>query len=498
MQEYSTTASASGSEFGRSGASPDVDTSLSPSENTARAAADPDVAAGLEEPAIGTGAAAETAPKTSNNPTQMHEFTDSMTSHSQSSTPKRVLKFKGIEEMARTSKDTATYWKPPFEVQEGSESSIEAIMRRAEHVRSPLAAIPLPNGSAPFGTTDELFGRIQNTIAAQALVSAQTSAMLSFWTISTWFSDGLSLAPGLVIVGPAHEGDLVLRALRNFCHYPLMLTRTDIPSLQRANWYTTPTLLLYDPYISKQMVITLGCTSTRGYMINASDGYKDFYGPKAIYLGEEVSVDRIPRSSLQVRLEPTAPASAIQQSPLTEAAVQDLQNQLQQYRCKNLFRVNNSNFDASLLTSDTRAIANALGACVIDSPGLQSQLISLLTPVENQRQADRSSSLEALTLEATLNLAHAGKAQILVAEVATEVNRIAQARGERLQYSAETIGHRLKRVGLVTRRLGKAGKGLVMDLATMTRAHELAEAYGGVGLEQDENNLHCPLCVEDK
>lgn len=200
-----------------------------------------------------------------------------------------------------------------------------------------------------------------------------------------------------------------------------------------------------------------------------------------------------------MRLQPTAPAAAKQNSlRVTEALVKDLQNQLLRYRCKNLVRVYNCDFDASPLTSDTRAIANALGACIIDSPGLQSKLISLLTPFESQRQADRSTSLEALTLEATLNLAHSGQGQILVNEIANEVNRIALARGERLHYSAETIGHRLKKIGLVTRRLGKAGKGLVMDLATMTQAHELAAMYGGVGFEQDENNLPCPLCAEKK
>jgi hypothetical protein len=73
-----------------------------------------------------------------------------------------------------------------------------------------------------------------------------------------------------------------------------------------------------------------------------------------------------------------------------------------------------------------------------------------------------------------------------------------EGRGERLNYSAETIGHRLKKVGLFTRRLGKAGKGLVMDLATTTRVHELAAVYGGVGLDQTESNLHCPSCIENK
>jgi hypothetical protein len=37
-----------------------------------------------------------------------------------------------------------------------------------------------------------------------------------------------------------------------------------------------------------------------------------------------------------------------------------------------------------------------------------------------------------------------------------------------------------------------------MDLATMTRAHELAAAYGGAGLDQEDHNLHCPLCIENK
>jgi len=32
----------------------------------------------------------------------------------------------------------------------------------------------------------------------------------------------------------------------------------------------------------------------------------------------------------------------------------------------------------------------------------------------------------------------------------------------------------------------------------MKQAHELAAVYGGAGLEQDENNLHCPLCAEKK
>jgi hypothetical protein len=377
--------------------------------------------------------------------------------------------------------------------------SMEEIIQRATRVRAPWNAIPAPTGATSYGTTGELFLRLQKAIAAQTSQSEQASALLAYWTIASWFPDGLTLAPGLAIIGPAYEGDLVLRTLRNFCRNSLMMTGINTTNLKNINWNIPPTLLCYAPSLTKQMASLLGCNTRRGYMVVDADYYKDHYGPKAIFLGEAVSVDRLPRCSVQVSVLPTATACATQKaSRLAELEVQELQNELLGYRVKNLVRVYNSDFDASTLTSDTRAIANALGACIVDSSELQSQLISLLAPVENQREADRSTGVEAVILEATLSLYHAGKAQIFVAEIATEVNLIARARGERLQYSAETIGHGLKRVGLSTRRLGKAGKGLVMDMATMARVHELAAVYGGVGLEQDENNLHCPLCTENK
>jgi hypothetical protein len=37
-----------------------------------------------------------------------------------------------------------------------------------------------------------------------------------------------------------------------------------------------------------------------------------------------------------------------------------------------------------------------------------------------------------------------------------------------------------------------------MNLATMKQAYELAAGYGGAGLDQDESNLHFPLCTENK
>lgn len=495
MQNDSTTENANDEESPRTGAVPEVNPSVSPSEAIELTAADPIAGASVDEHSMGSPAGPTT---TSSVPLPTEASTNSATGHYQGCSAKRVIKVECIEEPVRNSKNNLTSWKPPFEVEEGSEPSLKEIIRRADSVRAPLQATPVPTGSARCGSTAELFSRLKNAITEQALLPEETSALLTYWTISTWFAESLPNAPALAIVGPEYEGDLALRALRTFCRYPLMLAGADVTSLRRVDWRSTPTLLFYGPNITKQMATILGCATSRGYVVGDAGEYKDFYGPKAIYIGQEVSTDRMPRCSLQVRLQPTSLAPATQHSaPVTEALVQDLQNQLQRYRCKNLVRVYGSGFDALTLTGDTRAITNALAACVVDCPALQSQLVSLLTPVESQRQVDRSTGLEAITIEAALNLCHQRKDQIMVGEIAAEANRIGQARGERTNYSAETVGHRLKKIGLVTRRLGSRGRGLVMDLATITRAHELAAVYG-VGLEQDENNLHCPLCIGKK
>jgi len=195
---------------------------------------------------------------TSSAPPPAAASTKSATGQSQACDAKQVLKVKCIEELVRTSNDEMTSWKPPFEVDRGFEGSLLEIMKRANSLRAPLQATPLPTGSAPYGTTFELFVRLQQAIACQASLPQQTSALLTFWTIGTWFPDSLPISPGLTIVGPEFESDLVLRTLRNFCRFPLLLAGADVTSLQKVDLRSTPTLLIYGPTITKQVATILG------------------------------------------------------------------------------------------------------------------------------------------------------------------------------------------------------------------------------------------------
>jgi hypothetical protein len=413
---------------------------------------------------------------------------------------KSVRRIEGVSELGRSyNSGEVTHWNPKVEVEEGDESSLERIIKRAESVSRPLRGTPLPDGwEVSYGTTEQFYSRIQETIAEQALVSTQAASILAFFSLSTWFADALQIAPCLAISGSVEEGDRVLQILRVFCHNPRMMIGLNVVNLKPIHWFERPTLLIYDPNLTKQMTTFLSCSTRRGYLLGGFDDSKDFYGSKAIYQGDNVPVDRKLPWSLQVNATSLTPTTARLTAPLTDSAVRQLQNQLLGYRLKKLIKVENSTFDALGLPWDLRPVANALGACVVGSPRLQSELISLLAPQVEQRLADRSTGREGLTIEAILSLSHQGKSRLLAGEIATEVNTISNTRGERIEFKAENVGHALKKVGLLTQRLGKAGKGLVVDQATLARVHELGAKYGGVGLDSGDDNLHCTLCEANK
>ena len=134
----------------------------------------------------------------------------------------------------------------------------------------------------------------------------------------------------------------------------------------------------------------------------------------------------------------------------------------------------------------------------MDAPQLVEELVTLLRPQDQQHIGDRLDSVEALVVGAVLTLCHQGKDQIFVKEIAAEVNRLLEARGDTARFSPEKVGHRLRKVGLLTRRLSQTGNGLILDQATRIRLHEVAAAYRGEDSMQEDGNLHCPLCQQNE
>ena len=302
----------------------------------------------------------------------------------------------------------------------------------------------------------------------------------------------MTVFPCLLITGPAHEAMRVVRALKDMCYKPALLAgfrRTDLKDVN----HNFKTLLISQPNLTHGSAALLGNLTNRDFMLVEQGSYYYCAGSKAIYIGTDPAGKRIQHS---LYINAAVPANA--GAPSRPEWVDNLAGHLRLYRQKYLEQVRHLQFLPSGLSLETYAIANAIGSCIIDAPELQTKLVHLLMPHELDSTADRVDSLEALVASAALEVCHQGKDQVFVKEIATVVNRLYELRGETLRVSPEKVGHRLKSIGLFTRTLSQAGKGLVMDAATKMRIHEVAIKYGMEVSRTMAENLNCQLFYKNQ
>ena len=376
------------------------------------------------------------------------------------------------------------------------------MVAQGEYARDPLQGVPFPTGKQGYGTTGELCAKIRLTIAEQTQLSDANSALLTYWVLSTWCQDVLPVAPGLAVTGRAYEGDVVLRTLRAFCYHPVLLAGVTSATLNDVRWDRKPTLLISDPSLSKRTAVLLGSSTSRGYLnfrkvAGRPTSPFDYYSSKAVFLGEDPQMLSVLQNYVHINASSAPSVERLPASPLSEKVTQEFQNQLLSYRVKSLPYAHTPDYCAAGLSSEVTSIANALGRCIVDAPDLQAELVSLLTPYSHQQDGERFDDLGTLAVGAALRLCHQGKDQVLVREITAEVNRGLKARGDRLQLSPEKVGHALKRAGLLSRRMGAAGNGFLWDQSTQLLLHQVAAAYGCVGLGENNENLHCQFCEQN-
>jgi hypothetical protein len=382
-------------------------------------------------------------------------------------------------------------------VQPGHAGNVDKLLAPSSAMRTPSSAAPSPVPPQPDVVVRELFVAIKRSIAGGTRLSDKVSALLAFWVISTWFQDALTLYPCLVLTGPPHEAMLVLQTLEALCYCPVRFGAFNNAILKNIRWAALPTVFIYGPNLDKRMAALLGSSTRRGFLQSVGGCPIDPCGPKAIYVGDTHGMKSIPHS-IHINIATPSSTKPPAQFQLPAKKIKDLETQLLQYSEKNLEKVRQSALKVSGPCSETSSVASSLGRCIVDAPELQAELVSLLAPHGQQQIAERSDSLEALVASAALTLCHKGKNQIFVKEIAAEVNRVLEDRGETLRLNPAKVGHRLKTIGLLTRTLSQVGNGLLLDGPTKLRVHEVAAAYPMEDSMSDGENLHCHLCHKNE
>jgi hypothetical protein len=337
-------------------------------------------------------------------------------------------------------------------------------------------SLTLPSGWHRFGSCRQLFDDILVFLKNHTLLSDDEARILTYWSIATWFPDLLSFLPSVVITGTAAVAEPIFRALAAICRRPVLLAGID-PGVLRAPWWgeLMPTLLIRAPQLNKRMGTLLDASTRPGYLMVAGKDMQRFYCPKCIYLGDPVDPSLIP-SSIQIHVSSKS-RKLTYKSPTSEV-IGTFQNKLLLYRFLGRENVAASKFRVHGFRPEVCAIAESLGAIVVDDLRLQCDIINLLRERDQQSGVDRASGRNGIVVRAVLSLCHEPDLQqAYVRDIASAVNRIYVEEGESLKMSSETVGHILKSLGLYSRRLGSAGRGLVLDKSMRSHAHRLGHAY---------------------
>lgn len=348
----------------------------------------------------------------------------------------------------------------------------------------------LPTGLQTFGTTRELFDDIRGLLQKHVMLPSKECSLLAYWSIATWFTDYLPFLPSIILSGPASTADMLLRTLAAVCHRPVLLAELSPTILRKLPINEiTPTLLVREPQLSRYMSALLNASNQPGYLFLTGDGFQQLYCPKCIYAGEQ-SKDPVTSNWVQVNLGESA-SRPLHPLP-TEEDIASFQNRLLPYRLLSHDKVAAAKFRVSGFRPEISIVAEMLGAAIVDDVELQRGIIEVLKDRDEQSRVDRASGVNGVVLRAILFHCHQKEPQkSFVREIAATTNRIYADDGESLKVSSQTVGHVLKYLGLYSRRLGNAGRGLMFDKTTQSQAHRLAQGYDVLTVEPG-----CEYCHE--
>ena len=378
------------------------------------------------------------------------------------------------------------------QVSGASQSTDDAVLAQPYEV-SPTsleASLPPPRAA----TAVELFAWLKRCVLAQTHLPEDASEIFAFWVISSWFQDALTVLPCLVITGPAHEAVGVLHVLSNFCRKAAMLAGFRRSHLGVLRWGCL-TNLVSEPYLDKRTAGLLSNLTDPNFLVVEGGSLTCYSKSTAIYAGENPEPHKI-QNSIHIHITP-ANAEPSATPECLEKMIERLPVHLDQYRAKNLRHIHRAKWVPSGLSSETAAIATALGRCIVDAPELLQKMVALLKAQDQQHLSELSNSSEAIVLEATRTLSRDGREHAYAKEIAAEANRLLEARGETVRLSPEMAGHQLKGLSLRTQRLSQTGNGLTFDKATLARIEKLTAVYMMEDAPAETENLHGAQTTEN-
>jgi hypothetical protein len=249
--------------------------------------------------------------------------------------------------------------------------------------------------------------------------------------------------------------------------------------MRRLPWSLGPTLLLDEPDSKSAMQTILRASSERGMHVAAGDGFVDPFGPKIIVSSRPLYDASLEGNVFPVALSPISGNVSPLEKREEEEIAEKFQARFLGYFLRNFNRVQVPSFDVSDLALPVQGIAQTLGSSVVGSAKLQARILPMLAVQDEEVRAARASSLDAVVLESILFFIHRGDwSKVRMQNLAEKVVEIYKGRGsDRADVSAESVGWAVKRLGIPSGRINKAGNGVELTNDFCRLVHRLALSH---------------------
>ena len=341
-------------------------------------------------------------------------------------------------------------------------------------------ALRFPTQVAPPESTKKLITDVHDLLHRYLVQLDPCITAMVFTVFASWMSPVLPIAPILSIFAPAGTPkNLTLQMLRMLCRRALLLTVLRRGDMHRVPWPLQPTLLLDEPDLRAEMQTLLQSSTHRGTGMITSRGIVDFYGPKIICSRKLPQGTALETDALRIALIPVAGQQPSLDKKGEAEITKEFQSRFLGYFLRNSTRAQFPSFDVSQFSLPVQDLARAFGAAIVGDGELQQRILPLLSLQDEEIRADRASAFDSIVLEAILSFIHQdGWTKVRIDSLAEKVSAIYKGRGFNEEPSPESVGWAVKRVGIPSGRINRAGNGITLNVSTCRLVHKLALSHG--------------------
>jgi hypothetical protein len=360
-------------------------------------------------------------------------------------------------------------------------------------------AIRFPTRVALPESVNKLFMDVHALLQSHLGQLDGCTTAIVFAIFASWLSPVLPMAPVFSIFAPVGSPkDLVLQMLSMLCRRPLRLVGLRRGDLRRVPTELHPTLLLDEPDLTASMRAILHASARRGAYILDGDRVLELFGPTIVCSSKPTNGSVLGTDAFRVALIPVSRQCPLLDKRAEEEIAGAFQARFLRYFLQNFRSVGIPKFDVCHLGLDAQNVARALGAAVVGDAELQERILPILAIRDAEIRTERSSSLDSLVLEAILFFIHQGGwSKVRTQQVAEKVAEISKGRGcDSREPSPEIVGWAIKRLGIPSGRINRAGNGVELTVSVCRLIHMLAVSYGVPALQQFHPG--CRYCEESE